>query len=157
MLNHLDAIETLSALLNSLLEQAKENVKESLENFVGDKVRSLGQAIGGYFDCLNTFNVTKRSELQLMWKTCYQNKDIRESVDNLLEVEEDWDDFLKVVDEKLGGGGVTDGRTVTVGSVAPLKIPLVNIDTGRYRNYFRCQDNIVMLRTMTGRQFRKVK
>lgn len=129
VLNHLDAIETLSTLLNSLLEQAKQNVQESLESFVSDKVRQLGQAIGGYFKCFNALHVTTREELESKWKACYQNKDVRETVDNLLEVEESWNDFLRNVDEKLDGGVVTGDEPVVVGSTAPLDITLFNIDT----------------------------
>jgi hypothetical protein len=118
-------------LLNSLLEQAKQNVRESLENFVSDKVRCLGQAIGGYFRCLNAFCVTRRADLESKWRACYHNKDVRATVENFLEVEESWNDFLRNVDEKLDSEVVTAGQPVSVGSTAPLNIPLFDIDTER--------------------------
>lgn len=132
VLNYIDAIETLSTLLNSLLENAQKDVAETLEGFVNDKVRSLGQAIGGYFKCLNAFSVRTRAELESKWKELYQNKDVRESVNNLFEMEERWNDFLRSIDEKLYYGIVTSGQPLVVGSMAPLDIPLLNVDTQRY-------------------------
>ena len=118
--------------MNSLIENARKDVAESLEGFVNDKVRSLGQATGAYFEYLNAFSVKTRGELESKWKELYHNKDVRESVDNLLEMEERWNHFLKSVDEKLDSGMVTSDEPLVVGSIAPLDIPLFNIDTDRY-------------------------
>jgi hypothetical protein len=131
LLNHLDAIETLSTLLDSLLDQAKQNVKESLEDFVSDKVRCLGQAIGGYFKCLNVFGVKTRADFESKWTACYQNKNVRETVENLLEVEECWDEFLRNVDRELDKAVETSWQPVSVGSSAPIDMPIFNVDTER--------------------------
>ena len=132
VLKYVGVIQKLSALLNSLIENAQKDVAESLEGFVNDKVRSLGQLTGGYFECLNAFSVKTRGELESKWKELYHNKDVRESVDNLFEMEERWNHFLKSVDEKLDSGMVTSSEPLVVGSIAPLDIPLFNIDTDRY-------------------------
>ena len=131
MPNQFDAIETLSTLLSSLLHQAKQNVKESLEDFVSEKVCYLGQAIGGYFKCLNVFGVKTRGELESKWTAYYQNRNVRETVESLLEVEESWDEFLKNVDKDLDRGIFTSCQAVSVGSNAPMELPLFNVDTER--------------------------
>ena len=130
--NYVDVIKTLSTLLNSLIENAQKDVAESLEGFINDKIRSLGQVCGGYAKCLNAFSVRTRAELESKWKELYHNKDVRESVNNLLEMEERWNNFLRSVDERLYCGIVTSGQPLVVGSMAPLDIPLFNIDTKRY-------------------------
>ena len=148
VLNQFDAIETLSTLLNSLLDQAKQNVKESLEAFVSDKVCYLGQAIGGYFKCLNVFGVKTRAELESTWTAYYQNKNVRETVESLLEVEESWDKFLKNVDEELDRGIVTSCQSVSVGSTAPMELPLFNVDTESFttlRDFNMASNNLLLV------------
>ena len=86
-----------------------------------------------------------REDLESKWKKYYQRKDVRQTVDNLLEAEENWDDFLRNVDEKIDKGVGNGGKPIIVGSMAPLNIPLINIDSERYLlKYFQNIKNLCL-------------
>lgn len=125
-----DSIDSLSQLLEELLEKAQQHVMESVENFVSDKIRCLGKAIGGYYTCMSKIKASTRAEFEEMWKSNYHDRHVRESIENLLEVEENWDQFLKDVDQKIGGN--QSASSVNVGTQAPMDLPIFNITTSRY-------------------------
>ena len=130
LLEKLEHIKTLSCLLSRLLEKAERSVQQSLEGFVSDEVRQLGSAIGGYFKCFDAFNVKTRTALEAKWSECYQCQEIRDTVEYLLEVEENWNAFLEKVDRMLNGGAVNEVK-VTAGAGAPCEVPLIDVTTNR--------------------------
>ena len=129
-LSYVGEIKALSSLLNSLLEKAKQNVQQSLESFVSDKVRQLGAAIDGYFKCMKSFDVTTRAALEEKWGKCYQSHEIRDAVEDLLEVEDNWNAFLDKVDCMLDGGAINEAQ-ISAGMSAPCEVPLINVTTKR--------------------------
>lgn len=128
-LSYANEIKALSSLLNSLLEKAKQSVQQSLECFISDEVRQLGAAIGGYFKCMNGFGVKTRAALEAIWSKFYQSQDIRDAVEELIEVEDNWNAFLDNVDCMLSGTVIDEDVQVSTGMHAPCDIPLINVTT----------------------------
>uniref|UniRef100_A0A671V8T0 Selenoprotein L n=2 Tax=Sparus aurata TaxID=8175 RepID=A0A671V8T0_SPAAU len=126
---------SLSLLVNLgkvLLEKAKQEAAESLERFVPYKITTLYGLMTAGAQLFKSLGVKKKSEAEAVWQKFYHRAAVREQVDELLQLESDWDSFLVSVDEglqtELSGGTIaeslspetpfTDGRSgksVTLG------------------------------------------
>lgn len=105
---------------------------ESLERFVPYKITTLYGLMTAGAQLFKSLGVKKKSEAEAVWQKFYHRAAVREQVDELLQLESDWDSFLVSVDEglqtELSGGTIaeslspetpfTDGRSgksVTLG------------------------------------------
>ena len=130
---HVEQVRALSSLLRSLLKKAEQDVGDSLEEFMRcKKDYQLGAAIGGYFRCFNTFGVKTRSEVEKKWAELYGKSEMREALDDLYDVEENWNQFLEKGDDMLESK-CGDQDKVVAGMDAPRGIPLIDVNTKRYR------------------------
>ncbi|RDD42532.1 hypothetical protein TrispH2_005592 [Trichoplax sp. H2] len=108
-------VQQLAEGLNKTLAgvQEKFSIIESIGDFVNNHVNKLGAAIGLYAEAFNRI------------------PEVRDAVDELFDVEDNWNTFLKDVDRKMDHNK-SDGlpqSSSTVGSVAPLHVPLIDVRT----------------------------
>ncbi|XP_030577583.1 selenoprotein L [Archocentrus centrarchus] len=130
-----DALSLLVNMGKVLLQNAKEEAAASLENFVPHKITTLFGLITAGANFYKSLGVKKKSEAEAIWQKSYHCAAVREQVEELLQLENEWDSFLESVDEglqttdvQLSGGNKTDslspetlftdgrsGKSVTLG------------------------------------------
>lgn len=125
-------VSGLSLLLNTsraLLEKAKLEAQESLENFVQDKITNLLGLISAGVKFYKSLGVKKRSEAESVWQRVYHHAEVRDQVEELLELESEWDSFIESVDEGLHAGATqSSGRRADSLS---LQMPLTDGSSGK--------------------------
>ncbi|KAI4798593.1 hypothetical protein KUCAC02_020621 [Chaenocephalus aceratus] len=112
----------LSLLLNLsevLLQTARQEAAESLEKFVPHKIAILFGLITAGGDFYKSLGVKKRSEAEAIWKKFYHNATVRDKVEELLQLESEWDSFLESVDRGLQ----TTDRQLSGGKMAASLSP----------------------------------
>lgn len=95
---------SLSLLVNlgkALLQNAAREAEESLEGFVPHKITTLFGLITAGAQLYKSIGVTKKSEAEAIWQKSYHHAGVREQVDELLQLETEWDSFLESVDKGL--------------------------------------------------------
>ncbi|KAM8725203.1 selenoprotein L [Acanthopagrus schlegelii] len=106
---------SLSLLVNLgkvLLEKAKQEAAESLEKFVPYKITTLYGLMTAGAQLFKSLGVKKKSEAEAVWQKFYHRAAVREQVDELLQLESDWDSFLVSVDEGLQTTAGLSGGTI---------------------------------------------
>lgn len=98
-----------------LLSEAKKNAEVSLEDFVPHKISTLFGLITAGADFYKSLGVKKWSEAETIWQKFYDHEAVREQVEELLQLETEWDSFLEGVDRglqttdtQLSGGQIAD-------------------------------------------------
>lgn len=131
--NLLQVLEKLLKILRTLLTEAQENASQSIEEFVADKVRRMGAMIGHYFTAFTALNVMSRNGLEEMIKQMYKHESIRDLEEEIYEIEDEWDSFLKDVDAKMNSSTeALKEAELIVGSRGPCELPLRDVLTGRH-------------------------
>lgn len=100
----------LSLLVNlsrALLQKAQQDAEASLENFVPYKITTLFGLITAGANFYKSLGVKKKSEAEAIWQKSYHVAAVREQVEELLQLESEWDSFLESVDRGLQ---TTDGQ-----------------------------------------------
>ncbi|KAG7460968.1 hypothetical protein MATL_G00204600 [Megalops atlanticus] len=98
----INALKDLVHVVQGLLENAeKESSKGSLEEFVSTKLGSLFGLIPAGAKFLNSLSVKRRSEAEDVWKNAYHRAEVRDLVEDLMQLGEKWDAFLERLDEEL--------------------------------------------------------
>ncbi|XP_014663281.1 PREDICTED: uncharacterized protein LOC106805983 [Priapulus caudatus] len=122
---HLASVVTATAAsMEEILATARLRAAGSVEEFLERDYGCMGRALGVYRDMLAGVGCATRRQAEDAWGRCYANRDVRESVDDLLEVEGAWNAFLHDVDDRArrrsnDGGGDGGGGGVEVGDPAP--------------------------------------
>ena len=132
MENLFQVLEKLQKILRNTLNEAKENVSKSIDNFLVDKVRQMGSMIGHYFTAFESLNVMSRKGMEEMIKQMYNYECIRDMEEELYETEEEWNLFLQEVDSKINPSSkVSKEEQVVVGSKGPCELKLIEVSTER--------------------------
>ncbi|KAI3364491.1 hypothetical protein L3Q82_011272, partial [Scortum barcoo] len=85
----------------------------SLENFVPYKITTLFGLITAGADFYKSIGVKKKSDAEATWQKFYHHAAVREQVDELLQLESEWDSFLESVDRGLQtSDGQLSGRQI---------------------------------------------
>ena len=104
----LPALRKLNQELTKKVQDGKKNFQEMrldrLEEFL-----NVDCAVGliallpllNYLYCLKAVGVKTRAELEEMWKGCYHDKEVRESVEELLSLEESLQELYDDIDVEL--------------------------------------------------------
>lgn len=133
MENLFQVLEKLQKILRNTLNEAKENVSKSIDNFLVDKVRQMGSMIGHYFTAFESLNVMSRKGMEEMIKQMYNYECIRDMEEELYETEEEWNLFLQEVDSKINPSSkVSKEEQVVVGSKGPCELKLIEVSTERH-------------------------
>ncbi|KAI8486915.1 hypothetical protein Bbelb_354230 [Branchiostoma belcheri] len=127
-----DNVSKTVSEMEELLERARNFVKESLDDFMDHRVECLGGLIGIYHNFLTRLCVKTRLEAERLWEHLYRYPSVQSAVEDLWEVEEQWDRFLHDVDKQLNADRA--GEDLRLGSLGPVDVPLVDAGTGRSVN-----------------------
>ncbi|CAH3122164.1 unnamed protein product [Porites lobata] len=140
----LHELERLQKVLSNNLLEAKEHVRNSVEDFMEDKVRKLGPMIGHYFSTFQSLNVMTRNDMDRAVKKMYCFKSVRDAEEELFQAEQDWDSFLKEVEHTFDSlcGSVNDKE---LGSYGPCELKLTDVSTERQ---FSIQDLLTSASTV---------
>ncbi|KAF6735842.1 hypothetical protein FQA47_002409 [Oryzias melastigma] len=95
------ALSLLVNLGQVLLEKAQQEAAASLETFVPHKISTMFGLITAGANFYRSLGVKTKSEAEEVWKKSYHHAAVREQVEELLQLESDWDAFLQSVDEDL--------------------------------------------------------
>ena len=123
--------------LNKVVEEGRKSFKESglneylsFENPSG--IRCLFRPMPMYVECMKAVGVRTRSELEGVWKGCFSDGQVQESVDDLLSAEERYEEFVAEVDQALKKKeDVLDLQTVvTLGDRLPADLSLTKAKSG---------------------------
>lgn len=120
----------LSLLVNlsrALLQKAQQDAEASLENFVPYKITTLFGLITAGANFYKSLGVKKKSEAEAIWQKSYHVAAVREQVEELLQLESEWDSFLESVDRGLQ---TTDGQLSGVKTADSLS-PDTQLTDGR--------------------------
>ncbi|KAM9779104.1 selenoprotein L [Syngnathus typhle] len=95
------ALKQLVSLGNVLLQQAKKDAEVSMEDFVPYKIATLLGLIAAGAEFYRSIGVKKKSEAEAAWQKLYGRAPVREQVEELLQLQSEWDSFLEYVDQSL--------------------------------------------------------
>uniref|UniRef100_A0AAQ5Y4M7 Selenoprotein L n=1 Tax=Amphiprion ocellaris TaxID=80972 RepID=A0AAQ5Y4M7_AMPOC len=73
----------------------------SLQNLVPHKISTLFGLISAGGDLYRSLGVKTKSEAEAIWKKFYHHAEVREQVEELMQLETEWDSFLESVDTGL--------------------------------------------------------
>ncbi|CAH1261700.1 Hypp2435 [Branchiostoma lanceolatum] len=124
-----DNVSKTVSEIEELLERARNFVKESLDDFMDSKVGCLGGLISIYHNFYTRLCVKTRLEAEKLWEHLYRYPSVQSAVEDLWEVEEQWDTFLQDVDKQLNADRA-GGGDLQVGALGPVDVPLVDARTG---------------------------
>ncbi|XP_016519343.1 selenoprotein L isoform X2 [Poecilia formosa] len=156
------ALSLLVSLGQILLQNAQQEAAASLQTFVPHKITTLFGLITAGENFYRRIGVKTKGEAEAVWQKLYHHPAVREQVEELLKLENEWDSFLQSVDkdlqmtdEQLSGANpadslspdfvFTDARSkesVTLGQFLGQKLLLVLI--GNF-GWVPCRDHVAEL------------
>lgn len=133
-------IVSLRKLASDLHQVVAENraalhSTDSIEHFVDLRGNRAGltrlfRSVYLYKQCFSSLGVATKAELEEAWKKCYSDEDVRESVEELLIVEEDWVKFVDEVDSILQKHLRTGTRPIAVGEKVNVDLSFSEAKSG---------------------------
>ena len=126
-------LHSLEASLKGLLDEAKENAKISNDYFVAHGIKKLAPFCGYYYTTLCNLGVKTKAQMEELFGRFFKFQEVQAAVDNLLETEASWNQFLKDMDKKIYGSNDGEDK-LQVGAKGPLDHAVVDTETEWY-NY----------------------
>ena len=117
--------------MTKILAEAQENAKESVEDFVADKVRKMGAMIGHYFNAFQALNVMSRRDVDEEVAKMYHVQRVQDAAEELFQAEDEWNSFLEETDARMNPSCNDKAEELVVGSVGPCDLKLIDVDTER--------------------------
>ncbi|KAL3979493.1 ubiquitin C [Sarotherodon galilaeus] len=114
-----DGLTLLVNMGKVLLHNAKEEAADSLENFVPHKITTLFGLITAGAKFYSSIEVKKKCEAEAVWQKSCHNAAVREQVQELQQLEKEWDSFLESVDKDLQTTDVQLSGGKTADSLSP--------------------------------------
>lgn len=99
----IEALKELIEFGRTSLENVKKDVAKgaSLQE-IGDKqIRPLFGLMSAGAKFFNSLGVKNQKEAEHLWEQFFQNTDVRDNVEGLLQLEVEWDSFLKRLDVQM--------------------------------------------------------
>lgn len=142
----LQELENLQKVLSNILDEAQEYARQSIKDFVEDKVRKMGAMIGHYYTAFQKLNVMSRKDMGEAIKKMYNYESIRDAEEELFQLEDNWNSFLEEIDCKIDPSSVKEAKLcspgpssivkktkpeLTVGSHGPCELKLTDVSTER--------------------------
>ena len=121
-----DAITTLYEGLDQSLKITQDKIKSSSD--VENSIKALGRAIGLYTECFKKLDVKFRVELEALFQKYFRYSDIQDGVEDLLDVENSWNKFLKDMDDEAAAEQV--GDFLKEGDPAPADLEFIDARSG---------------------------
>ena len=132
----LSAISSLSEKIASAVKQARDDFKTALDvyEFISTKNVTAGIRklfiMPFYIECFNSLGVKTRTELEQLWAKHYNDHEVREEVEDLLENEDSVCEFAVEVDKELSLHEEKSNPPPQIGQTLPKDLCLVDADTG---------------------------
>lgn len=98
-----------------------------------DGVCQLYAVVSIYAECLRETNAMTRTQLERMWTSCYDHPSVKEAVDELLDVEELFEDLVDDIEKALRlreKEQATKGSALS-GNVLPKDLGLILASSGK--------------------------
>ncbi|PWA27366.1 hypothetical protein CCH79_00000590 [Gambusia affinis] len=95
------ALSLLVSLGQILLQNAQQEAAASLQTFVPHKITTLFGLITAGENFYRRIGVKTKGEAEAVWQKLYHHPAVREQVEELLNLENEWDSFLQSVDKDL--------------------------------------------------------
>ncbi|XP_072134247.1 selenoprotein L [Mobula birostris] len=126
----LRALEDLSQGGRRILAAARaESAGEKVHEFVSQKIGSLAELIRLYANFFNNLHVQKQSDTEDLFKRFYHSVSVQDQVEDLLEFEVEWNDFLGDVDSRMKAHSFQ--AQLTMGTQVPRGLVLTDVRTER--------------------------
>ncbi|KAJ8009060.1 hypothetical protein DPEC_G00084920 [Dallia pectoralis] len=91
----------LNTMGRILLENAKQEAAGSIKDFVPNKITTLFGLMTCGANFYKSISVKTQKEAEDLWKKSYHHAKVRDQVDELLQLEKEWDAFLDSIDTEL--------------------------------------------------------
>ena len=139
MAKHIDKATLISNLrkLASDLSQlvasnrAELHSTESIDHFIDVRgVTRLFKSVSFYAHCLSNLGVATRAELEEVWKAHYTDEDVRESVEEVLASEEEWEEYVNEIEAVFQKHQNTAIHAVTAGDEVNFDLTLTETESG---------------------------
>lgn len=111
------AVCQLANTLEDLLQYGRQAAQESISEFVNSKIGKLFGMAAAYEKCFESIGASTKDEMEEKIHKYARNVKLREASTELLDVEQEWDSFLKEVDKSLEGDV---GDTVQLNETGPI-------------------------------------
>ncbi|KAM4528792.1 selenoprotein L [Fundulus diaphanus] len=95
------SLRLLVSLGQILLQNAQQEAAASLETFLPHKITTLFGLITAGGNFYRSIGVKTKGEAEAIWQKLYHRPAVREQVEELLKLENEWDSFLQSVDKGL--------------------------------------------------------
>ncbi|XP_060677393.1 selenoprotein L isoform X1 [Hemiscyllium ocellatum] len=102
---------------------------EVLQEFVSRKIGRMAGMIHLYVNFLNSLHVHKRSEAEDLWETFYHSASVRDHVEDLMQFELEWNNFLSEVDARLKTNCFH--AQLKLGTQVPMHMTFTDVRSGR--------------------------
>lgn len=129
--NLLHQLEQLKTALTTILTEAQKAARESIEDFVADKVQKMGAMIGHYFSAFQALNVMSRKGLDEAVVKLYSSQKIQDAAEELVEAEDEWNSFLEETDAKMNHSCNDKAEDLVVGSNGPCELKVTDVYSER--------------------------
>lgn len=109
------------------------NVEEyvSLENTTG--IKQIYQIMPAYAEAMKNVGVTKIKKLEELWGSKFADPLVRDSVEELLQVQEEMAEFLQEIETKLAktDDAIVGDNALQVGNSLPTDLMVTEVPSGR--------------------------
>ncbi|KAK5622345.1 hypothetical protein CRENBAI_004947 [Crenichthys baileyi] len=112
-------LSLLVSLGKILLQNAEQEAAASLESFVPHKITTLFGLITAGEDFYRSIRVKTKGEAEAVWQKSHHQPAVREQVEELLKLENEWDSFLLSLDKGLQMTDEQQSGAKTVDSLSP--------------------------------------
>ncbi|CAL1534995.1 unnamed protein product [Lymnaea stagnalis] len=119
----LDTYKDISDKMWHIISQARENIQDSVDDFVAKQIGRLFQIVPVYKKAFEGLNVKTKAEFEKKASHYFRDQFVREEFDELIQNEREWDDLLKDVDKTLSS---PDAIPLEVGDTLPLSLSVIN-------------------------------
>jgi len=103
-----EATGVLCAELKACLTRVRSRLASDPAAWVEEGVGSeLGPAIGEYAKIFSSLHLASRQELEQAFKANFKSVKVQDVYEELVELEENWNELMDKVDQELAGGKIT--------------------------------------------------
>lgn len=127
-------LQGTSVSISKILAEAEKSFSEKPDEFITTEFGMLGAAISCYCSLFKRTDCQSRNELETSWSKHFSESSIRDAVEELLTIEEEWDKFLLKVDEFMdkkssGSKGMAWNFNTKSGSSSVIELTNINENT----------------------------
>ena len=148
----INAINTFISKVQEILNNAKSELQSSsVELFIQHKLGGLNGFMDSYKQLYLDTNTNGRKKLEKKWSRLCRKEGVMESINALLQCEEDVDKFLEDIDQSLTVTSGMETAALQVNDIFPSNIDVVDIKSGTEKKFYsllslsHCNHFIVVL------------